>query len=104
MKVSNSAKKIRVKKIEADFDGNGFKWWIQIEHIGGSSVWIPSFEDLFRIIQPICELEDEKYPPAKGFKGRKMVEEFLLDSCRPGVLYEEVENKFKIPKREWGRE
>jgi len=102
-KLSNSSKKINVNVIQADF-GEGFKKWIQVEHIGGSNIWIPSFEDLFRMIQPICEIEDTKYPPKKGFKGRKMVEEFLVDSCRSNVVYEELAKKYMIPKREWKQE
>jgi len=62
------------------------KHWVKVTlH---SVEWVPSFEDLFRIIHAICYCEDLKYPNGQG---RFMVRDFLKDCCellRPGETLE----------------
>lgn len=73
------------------------KEWVKIKfrnHYDGT--WIPSFEDLERIIRAICECEDRKYPNGKG---RKMVLEFLHDVVKTNFNWEALAYKYKIPLR-----
>jgi hypothetical protein len=72
------------------------KLWVKVT-LKNSQTFIPSFEDLFRIIQAICYCEDRKYPNGKG---REMVEEFLKD-CVHETNYAELAEKYEIPIREW---
>ena len=60
-----------------------------------SPTFVPSFEDLYRIIRAICECEDRKYPNGKG---RKMVEEFLAH-CVYSPDFEFLRSQFQIPDR-----
>ena len=73
------------------------KTWVKVE-LHNSRVWIPSFEDLHRIIQAISYCEDEKYPPEKGYKGRRFVEDFLRDAVYEKD-YKKLAEKYKIPVR-----
>ena len=72
------------------------KDWVFVSFLLSQDNWIPSFEDLFRIIRPICECEDDKYPNGKG---RAMVREFLCWCCNPYVTWQELADKFEIPDR-----
>ena len=74
----------------------GDKPSVKVRHKSGSSQWIPSFEDLFRIIQAICNCEDKKYPNGKG---RNMVRDFLWDACIPDGDWETLRQQYQIPVR-----
>jgi len=78
------------------FDRYGGKHWVMVTL--NKLEWVPSFHDLFRIIQAICHCEDEKYPPPA--KGRKMVEEFLVACVQKGATWEAIRDRFNIPDRE----
>jgi len=91
-------------KVEAKpMDQYGGKHWVEVRFSYGDGRWIPSFQDLFRIIQAICHCEDEKYPPPA--EGRGFVRRFLVDACQEhngeGVqgLWEQLRTKYKIPDR-----
>ena len=56
----------------------------------------PSFEYLFEIISRICAAEDIKYPPKRGFRGRKMVEEILVDMCNERFSWDDLKKKYRI--------
>jgi len=72
------------------------KTWVRIRHKKSGFQFVPSFEDLYRIIRAICECEDKKYPDGKG---RDMVQDFLWDACEPDVNFELLALKYKIPLR-----
>jgi hypothetical protein len=84
-----------VAKTLDQYDG---KLWVIVTFNGTRTEWVPSFEDLFRIVQAICHCEDEKYPPPA--KGRSMVKELLIDCCEKGIEWETLREKYKIPSRE----
>ena len=73
------------------FDQYGGKFWVAVYL--KSSKWVPSFEELFWIVKFISFCENEKYPPEKGFKGWRMVAEFMADACKPGATWEELKQK-----------
>lgn len=80
--------------------GNKLWVWVRMKK---SRKWIPSFEDVFRIVRAICECEDEKYPNGKG---SEMVAEFLVDCCKhhPSEVSDEMVwrwlvLKYQIPER-----
>lgn len=80
------------------------KRWAEVRFNYGDNRWIPSFQDLFRIIQAICHCEDEKYPNGKG---RQMVREFLWDACEApdhehtlNELWMGLQAEYKIPDRD----
>jgi hypothetical protein len=73
--------------------GNNKKW-VRAELKRGRA-FIPSFADIYRLIQAICFCEDDKYPNGKG---RKMVEEFVRD-CVWHADFQELERKYSIPRR-----
>lgn len=77
-------------------DKYGGKYWVLVKLLFGGSEWIPSFHDLFRIVQAICFCEDLKYPQGRG---RKMVSDFLRDCCEPRASWEELKVKYQIPTR-----
>lgn len=79
------------------------KLWTIVRLRNDDGEWIPSFEDLFRIVQAICHCEDEKYPNGKG---RFMVRDLLRDCCEmlhPDQTMEgrwqELAQKYDIPIR-----
>lgn len=85
------------------FDKYGGKHWVLVSFNGSGAEWIPSFEDLFRIIQAICFCEDEKYPNGRG---RFMVRDFMHDACeqlKPGERladrWEELRDKYQLFER-----
>ena len=97
--VMKSEDKIKVKLQKFDkYDG---KHWVKV--FLRSTEWVPSFADLFEIIQAICFCEDEKYPDGHG---RFLVRDFLKDSCemrkpeqtRPERL-EDLRKKYKFIDR-----
>lgn len=92
----------KMKVAAKPFDKYGGKHWVKVDF--KTTSWVPSFEDLFRIIQAICHCEDEKYPNGKG---RQMVREFLWDACEtPGdghslnELWMGLKAEYKIPNRD----
>ena len=74
----------------------GGKTWVLVKHKKTGFSFIPSFEDIYRIVQGICECEDEKYPNGQG---REMVQDFLWDACEPDAFFELLALKYKIPLR-----
>ena len=80
-----------ITKIMPDWDN---KRWVVVT-LKKSYRFIPSFEDLYRIVQAICYCEDEKYPNGKG---AKMVAEFLVDACGE-YTWEQLREKYQIPDR-----
>ena len=90
--MSNSRQKMKV--VARPFEWMNGKRWVFVELLNGNS-FVPSFEDLHRIIQAICHCEDEKYPDGKG---RDMVADFLWDSVYI-ENYTELAEKYSIPIR-----
>ena len=88
--MSNSKKKMSVVVGPTKYG----KKWVKIS-LKYSNSFMPSFEDLFRIVQAVAYCEDEKYPNGKG---RAMVAEFLRD-CVFMKDFEELSKKYKIPTR-----
>lgn len=75
------------------------KMWA-IVRLKRSREFIPSFEDLYRMIQAISYCEDLKYPRENGLKGRQMVAEFLVDAVwTPPERWGELVRKYNIPER-----
>lgn len=72
------------------------KEWVVVRFRNGNK-WIPSLEDLHRIVAPICECEDKKYPPPAG--GRWTVLNFLIGVVK-GKSYEDLAKEFKLPIRD----
>jgi len=85
---------VTVKKM----DQFGGKKWVLVRHKKSGFAFIPSFEDLFRIIQAICYCEDEKYP-SPNQEGREMVRRFLWDACNEEITFEELISNYEIPLR-----
>ena len=44
------------------------KKWVRVT-LKKSRIFVPSFEDLYRIIRAICHCEEEKYPAKHRFVG-----------------------------------
>ena len=92
--MSHSRQKMRVVKTRhtpAEWNG---KSWARVDLLKSRTFW-PSFEDLHRIIQAICECEDEKYPNGKG---RQLVAEFLVSACWVRE-WDTLAKQYKIPNR-----
>jgi len=98
MKMSNSTDKFKVNKTFIEDWG---KQWVVVEFKNGTK-WIPSFEDLYRIIVPICECEDEKYPRPE-YLGKFYVLNFITDTIRHYTPFELLAKKYRIPIRENGQ-
>jgi len=92
--MSNSTDKFTVEKT---YISGWDKKWVIVKFKNGA-VWIPSFEDIYRIIVPISECEDEKYPPPEQL-GRWYVLNFLIDSIK-GMSFDELAKKYKLPIRD----
>lgn len=75
------------------------KRWAVVEFSQTGQRWIPSFEDLYRIVRAIAFCEDEKYPPEQGFEGRGYVARFLHDSVYEAD-YDRIAEKYKLPIRD----
>lgn len=75
------------------------KRWAVVEFAKTGQRWIPSFEDLHRIVQAIAFCEDERYPPEKGYEGRGLVARFLRDAVYEGD-YSRLAEKYKLPIRD----
>lgn len=95
-KMSNSTEKMEVSVSEMAFDGE-VKKWVKVR-LKRSRTFLPSFEDLHRIIQAISYCEDLKYPNGEG---RDKASKFMAD-C-PYYDFETLAKKYNIPIRQ-GRE
>lgn len=94
--------------IEVFVRDDGEKKWARVVFPSYWKEWVPSFEDLFRIIQGICYCEDVRYPNGRG---REMVRDFLndaVDICGEGILatpqelqarWDHLKSKYEIPDR-----
>jgi len=72
--------------------------WIKVIFKNGFE-WVPSFEDLVRIIRAIAPLEDTAYPPPA--KGRFMMLELFAKAIKDfDMTWEELAKKFQLPIRE----
>ena len=92
-RMSNSTDKMQVNiEVIPEFG----KEWVVVRFANGTK-WIPSFEDIYRIVQPMCECEDNKYPPPSY--GRWMIANFLMDIVK-GKTFEELAEKFSLPIRQ----
>ena len=90
-----SAEKLDVI-IEPMTFGDTTKKWVRVRHRTSQFQFIPSFEDLYRIIEAICKCEDEKYPNGQG---SEMVQDFVWDCCDENMSFEILALKYKIPLR-----
>ena len=72
------------------------KEWVKVSFKKFDTWWIPSFEDLYRIIRAIAHCEDRKYPNGKG---KDMVADFLRDSVYFDD-FDELMKKYQIPERD----
>lgn len=72
------------------------KRWVKVTLKRGHA-FVPSFEDLWRIINAICYCEDQKYPYGQG---RNMVRQFLERCCDKTVGWEQLREEFSIPDRD----
>jgi len=88
--MSNSTDKMDVEVVETDWGKN----WVRVTLLRSKS-FFPSFEDLYRIINAICECEDKKYPNGQG---RKMVANFLRDCCNVDD-YQALAKQYNLPVR-----
>jgi len=86
------------------FDKYGGKHWVLVKFHNGTE-WVPSFEDLYRIIRAICHCEDEKYPPPNG-RGRFYVRDFLKacceempPECEPEQYWERLREQYRFIDR-----
>lgn len=96
--MTNSERKFTVEIVPKT---NGHPW-VEVTFLSTGQKWAPSFEDLGRIIQPIAECEEAKYPQQRGFKGWRMAAEFLAAICNPDANYEDLARKYKLPVRNGG--
>jgi hypothetical protein len=87
---SNDKMDVTVKRMPKWDD----KLWVVVT-LKRAKRFIPSFEDLYRIVRAICYCEDEKYPSGKG---AEMVKEFLSDTC-DGTDFDLLRAKYNIPER-----
>jgi len=74
----------------------GGKDWVLVRHRKTRFAFIPSFEDLFRIVRAICYCEDKKYPDGQG---GEMVQNFLWDACQENADFDRLAEKYQIPRR-----
>lgn len=77
---------MKVIKIEKFYLEN--KTWIKVE-LDNRQTWVPSFDELGKILSLIGQCEDEKYPYGKGLE---LVYEFFCD-----MSYEEFCKNKGIP-------
>jgi len=100
--ISNQKFKVKVEPMKQYNN----KLWVKIIFADGT-VWVPSFADLLRIIQPLYEVEEVKYPHDKQ-KGGDMVKDFLIDCCQPAPdlkkLWDKLKTKYEMVEVENQRE
>lgn len=90
----------KIKVVLKEMPQYGYKWWAVITFLATGQKWVPSFEDLFRIVKAIARAEDFKYPPREGYQGHRMVQRILCDACDPDTTWEDTRAKYQIPARE----
>jgi hypothetical protein len=95
--VTNSERKFIVETI---IKASGADW-VQVRFNQTGQGWVPSFEDLFRIVNAIAICEEKKYPQPR-FRGWRRVGEFLVDACDPNATYGHLAEKYKLPVRQGG--
>jgi hypothetical protein len=83
------------------FDQYGGKVWVKV--FVGQDAWVPSFKDVFFLLQALCHCEDLKYPEGRG---RFFVRDFVRDCCEERSpdqsledRWQELEVKFKFKAR-----
>jgi len=84
---------MKVKKIEILYSGE--KEWVRVL-FDNNEVWVPSFDELGKIIFLIGQCEDNKYPNGKGLD---LVREFFEEVILTGISYEEFCKDRNIPTR-----
>lgn len=97
--MTNSERKMKVEIVPTKWT-NG-KEWVQVTLLN-SRIFFPSFEDIYRIVQSLCECEDRKYPEGHH-EGREMVTRFLIACCKPDTSWESLAADFNIPIRDGER-
>ena len=80
---------MKIKSIELLY---GEKTWVQVTFDNGV-IWVPSFNELGKVINLIGKCEDEKYPSGKG---KDMVIEFLQEVIYYDTTYEEFCPKWNM--------
>jgi hypothetical protein len=88
-----------VAKVFPEF---GNKLWVAVEVLHGNR-FVPSFEDLYRIIRGIVYCEREKYPNLPRDPG-EMVKEFLgrcvdLSDAEYEFAWQRLREEFQVPDR-----
>lgn len=84
---------VRIERM-GQWDG---KDWVRVVFKNDTQKsWIPSFEDLYRIVVPIGECEQKKYPYGRG---RLMVSDFVTDAIS-GMSWADLRSKYQIPVRD----
>ena len=80
------------------------KPWVVVEFHRSGQKWVPSFEDIYRILRPIGELEEAKYPQVNGARGRRFVSDFVTEMMTsPSTEWPDLRDMFKIPSRGYQR-
>lgn len=90
-------------KMDVTVKPMGDKDWAIVQFKKRDGEWVPSFEDLYRVIQAICYCEDKKYPPP--LEGRGYVRRFLIDCCEPSrkgheKRWQELVEKYRLKSGE----
>ena len=88
----------KIKVVLRPMPAYGNKMWARVTFLASGLEWVPSFEDLFRIVKAIARAEDYKYPPP--LQGYRMVQKILCDACEPETAWEQIKAKYKIPVRD----
>jgi len=96
---SNSQKKMAITATtNLPFQKGAYKngkRWVRVKFHSSGQEWIPSFEDLHRVIQAISHCEQEKYPNGQG---RDMVAQFLYE-CVYNPDFSVLARAYNIPYR-----
>jgi len=71
------------------------KTWIKVI-FNNDEVWIPSFDELGKIIYLIGQCEDERYPLGKGLE---LTKEYFEEVILTGISYEEFCRNKGIPPK-----
>ena len=100
MSPDNSTPKFDITFFRKD---DGSKWMrVELLKYGARRpTLVPSFLDLWRIIQAIAECEDESYPPPR-YKGRGRLAEFLHDAVHEKD-FRVLAQRYQIPERDRDR-
>lgn len=103
--------RIWIKDIKTEWNKELGKEWVKIifEINGNEHFWGIELEQQAEILRRVCECEDKKYPPERGFQGRKMALRYLhkyLECATPEErrkLTEEMIRKPQHKRRQWIR-